>query len=150
MQLQNLSSSESSLSSSEETSLASQKNPFSMPVPEAVSFHKKSADPTDSPLSSSDETSGNEWVGESKKSSSHVIDPELLAEQESLTAKVHDFQEEVRTRIKQKYLRNHKVITYEPDDIVTLRIPKKDQAATNNYKVVVIIRSIPNERRHEI
>ena len=62
-----------------------------MSVSEAVSSHRKSAVPTDSPSSSEGETSGNERVGASKKSSSHVIDLELLAEQESLTAKVQDF-----------------------------------------------------------
>ncbi len=150
MQPRNPSSSESSLSSSEETLLASQKNPFSKPVPEAVSSYRKSAVPTDSPLSSAGETSGNERVGGSKKSSSHVIDPELLAEQKSLTAKVQDFQEGVRTRIKQKYLRNHKVITFEPDDIITLRIPKKNRTATDNHRVVVMIKKIPHEGHHLI
>lgn len=50
VQPRNPPSSESSLSSSEETSLASQKIPFLRPVPEAVSSHKKSAVSTDSPL----------------------------------------------------------------------------------------------------
>ena len=116
--------SESLSSSSKETSLASQKKPFSRPVPEAVSSHRKSAVPTDSPLFSERETSGNERLSGSKKGSSHVIDPELLAEQESLTAKVQDSQEGVRTRMKQKYTRNRNVLTFEPDEIVTLRIPK--------------------------
>ncbi len=62
-----------------------------------------SAVPTDSLLSSAGETSGNERLSGSKKSSFHVIDPELLAEQESLTGKVQDSQEGVRTRMKQKY-----------------------------------------------
>lgn len=150
VRLRNSPFSESSPSSSEETSSASQKNPFSRPVPEAVSSHGKSAVPTDSPLSSAGETSGNERVGPSKKSSSHVIDPELLAEQESLTAKVQDFQEGVRTRMKQKYARNQKLITFEPDDIVTLRIPKEDRAATDNHRVVVMVKSIPHEGRHQL
>ena len=64
--------------------------------------------------------SGNKQVGGSKKSSSQVIDLEPLAEQESLTAKVQDFQEGIRSCLKQNYSRNHKVITFEPDDIVTL------------------------------
>lgn len=126
VRLQKSPSSESTLSLSEETSSASQKNLFSRPIPEAVSSHGKPAVPTDSPLSSAGETSKNERVGPSKKSSSHVIDPELLAEHEFLTAKGQDFQEGVRTRMKQKYARNHKVVTFGPDDIVTLRIPKED------------------------
>lgn len=149
-QPRNPSSSELSSSSSEETLIASQKNPFSRPVPEAVLSHKKSAVPTDSPLSSAGETSGDERDDTSKKSTSHVIDPELLAEQEPLTAKVQDFQEGVRTRMKQKYARNHKVIIFELDDIVTLPIPKEDRAATDNRRVVVIIKSIPHEGRHQI
>ena len=150
MQLPNPPFSESSSSLSEETSLASQKNLFSSLVPEVISSHRNSAVHTDSPLSSAGETSGNERVGESKKSSSHVIDPGLLAEQESLTAKVQDFQEGVKTRMKQRYARNHKVITFEPDDIVKLHIPKKDRAATDNHRVVVMIKSIPHEGRHQI
>ena len=63
-----------------ETSSASKNNLFSRPIPEAVSSHGKSAVPTDSSLSSAGETSKNEQVGPSKKSSSHVIDSELLAE----------------------------------------------------------------------
>ena len=85
-----------------------------------------------------------------KKGSSYVIDSELLAKQESLTAKVQDFQEGVRTRMKQKYARNHKVITFEPDDIVTLRIPKEDRATMDNHRVVVMVKSIPHEGRHQI
>ncbi len=52
--------------------------------------------------------------------------------------------------MKQNYSRNHKIITFQPDDIVTLRIPKEDQAATDNYKLVVMIKSIPHEERHQI
>ncbi len=101
-QTRNPSFSESFSSSSEETSLASQKNPFSRPVPKAVLSYKKSTVPIDSPLSSEGKTCENERVGGSKKSSSHVIDSKLLAEQESLTSKVQDFQEEVRACMKQK------------------------------------------------
>lgn len=52
--------------------------------------------------------------------------------------------------MKQKYARNHKVITFEPDDIVTLRVPKEDRAAADNHKVVVMVKSIPHEGRHQI
>ncbi len=92
LQPQSHPSSESSSSSSEETSLASQKSVFSRPVPEAVSSHRKSAVPTDSPLSSASGTSQNEQVDGSKKISSHVIHPGILAEQESLTSKIQYFQ----------------------------------------------------------
>ena len=52
--------------------------------------------------------------------------------------------------MKEKYVRHHKVITFEPDDIVKLRISKKDRAAKNNHRVVVMIKSIPYEERHQI
>ena len=52
--------------------------------------------------------------------------------------------------MKQKYARNHKVIIFELDDIVTLRISKEDQAATDNHRLVVMIKSIPHEGRHQI
>lgn len=52
--------------------------------------------------------------------------------------------------MKQKYGRNHKVIIFQPGDIVTLRIPKGDQAATDNRGVLVMIKSIPHEGCHEI
>ncbi len=150
VQPQNPPSSESSSSLSEETSLASQKNPFSRPVSETVSSHGKSAIPTDSLLSSAAETSENERVGGSKKSSFYVIDPELLAEQEFLTAKVQDFQEWVKSRMKQKDSRNHKVITFEPDDIVTLHISKEVRVAIDDHKVVVMIKSTPHKGRQQI
>ena len=67
LQLRNSPSSESSSSPSEEISLASQKNPSSRPVPDSFSSHRKSAVPTDSPLSSESETDGNEQVDRSKK-----------------------------------------------------------------------------------
>ena len=70
-------------------------NPFSRPVLKAVASDRKSAVPTDFPSSSVGETSGNERVGGSTKSSSHVIGSEFLAEQESSTVKVQEFQEEV-------------------------------------------------------
>ncbi len=149
MQLRNPPS-ESSSSLSEETSLASPKNLFSRPVPKAISSHRKSDVPTDSPLSSAVETSGNGRVGRSKKSSSHLIDFELLAEQETFTAKVQDFQEVVKTSIKEKYSQNHKVITFEPDEIVTFCILKEDRTATDNNRAVVMIKSIPHEGRHKL
>ena len=133
------------------TPLALSKNQTSLPHrPFPLSIRKSHLQPSNLPLSSEGETSGNEWVGGSKKSSSYVIHPELLAQHKSLTAKVQDFQEGVRTLIKQKYAQNHKVITFEPYDIVTLCIPKKDRAATDNYRVVVLIKGIPHEGRHQI
>ena len=149
MQLRNLPS-ESSSSLSEETLLASPMDLFSTPVCEAISSHKKSAVPTDPLLSSTGETSGNERVGGSKKRSSHVIDSELSAENKTLIAKVQDFQQEVKTNMKQNHSQNHNVITFEPDDIVTFCIPKKDRAATDDQRVVVMIKSIPYEGRHKI
>ena len=52
--------------------------------------------------------------------------------------------------MKQRNLRNHEVITFEQDDIVILRIPKDDRAATDHDRVVVMIKSIPHEGRHQI
>lgn len=73
-----------------------------------------------------------------------------MAEQKALTAQVQDFQKGVRTRMKQRYSQNYKVIIFQPKDIVTLRIPKEDRAATDNHREVVMIKSIPHEDRHEI
>lgn len=55
-----------------------------------------------------------------------MIDPDLLAKQEFLTAKIQDFQKRVKTHIKQKYARNHKVIIFKPDNIITFFISKED------------------------
>lgn len=79
-----------------------------------------------------------------------ILSIQLVADQKALIAQVQDFQEGVRTRMKQKYSRNHKVVIFQPEDIVTLRIPKEDRAATDNHRVVVMIKSIPHEGRHEI
>ncbi len=46
----------------------------------------------------------------------HSINPPLVEEQNTLTAKVQDFQKGVRTRIKQKYSRNHKVVIFYPSE----------------------------------
>ncbi len=56
---------------------------------------------------------------------SHSINPPLVEEQKALIAQVHDFEEGVRTRMKQKYSQNHKVVIFQPEDIVTLRIRKE-------------------------
>ncbi len=45
-------------------------------------------------------------------------------------------------------MQNHKVINFEPDDIVTLCISKEDRAATDNHRVVVMIKSISHEGHH--
>lgn len=52
--------------------------------------------------------------------------------------------------MKNKYVRNHKVVVFQKNNIVTLRIPKEDHAATDNYWVVVMVKSIPHEGRHQI
>ncbi len=83
-------------------------------------------------------------------SPSHSINPQLVVEQKALIAQVQDFQEGVRTRMKQKYSRNHKVVIFQTEDIVTLQILKEDRAFTDNYRVVVIIKSILHEGRHKI
>ena len=82
--------------------------------------------------------------------SSSLINSELLAESTALTTRVQEFQEGVRIRMKNKYARNHKVVVFQENDIVTLRIPKEDRAATDNHRVVVMIKSIPHEGRHQI
>lgn len=41
-------------------------------------------------------------------------------------------------------------MVFQENDIVTLRIPKEDRAATDNHRVVVIIKSIPHEDQHQI
>ncbi len=52
--------------------------------------------------------------------------------------------------MKQKYSQNHKAVIFQTEDIVTFRIPKEDRAATDNHRVGVMIKSIPNKRRHKI
>lgn len=52
--------------------------------------------------------------------------------------------------MKNKYARNHKVVVFQENDIVTLQISKEDRAATDNHRVVVMIKSIPYEGRHQI
>ncbi len=52
--------------------------------------------------------------------------------------------------MKQKYSQNHKVVIFQSKDIVTLWIPKEDGVATDNPRVVVMIKSILQEGRYEI
>ena len=52
--------------------------------------------------------------------------------------------------MKQKYSQNHKVVIFQSKDIVTLRIRKEDWVATDNHRVVVMIKSVPQEGRYEI
>lgn len=84
------------------------------------------------------------------QTSSSLTNHELLAESTALTTRVQEFQEGVRTRMKNKYARNHKVVVFQENDIVTLRIPKEDRAATDNHRVVVMLKSILHEGRHQI
>lgn len=46
--------------------------------------------------------------------------------------------------MKNKYAWNYKVVVFHENDIVTLRVPKED------HRVVVMIKSIPHEGRHQI
>ena len=79
-----------------------------------------------------------------------LIDPRLIQEQANVTAQVQQFQEGVRSRMKKKYSRNHNVVTFEIDQVVTLRIPKEDRATTDNHRVLCMIKEIPHEGRHRI
>lgn len=88
VQFQNSLFSELFLFSSKKTLSASQKNLFLTPIPKVVLSYGKSAVFIDSFLSLAVKNSGNKRVSLSKKSSSYVIDPEFLAKQKFLTAKV--------------------------------------------------------------
>ena len=79
-----------------------------------------------------------------------LIDPRLIQEQANVTAQVQQFQEGVRSRMKKKYSRNHNVVTFEIDQVVTLRIPKEDRATTDNHRVLCMIKEILYEGRHRI
>ncbi len=52
--------------------------------------------------------------------------------------------------MKQKFSRNHKVVIFQPQDILTLTIPKKDRAATDNHTVGVMIKTNLHEGRNEM
>ena len=52
--------------------------------------------------------------------------------------------------MKEKYEWNPKVITFVPDEIVTICILKEDWAATDNHRVVVMIKSLPHGGPHQI
>ncbi len=74
----------------------------------------------------------------------------MIQKQANVTAQVQQFQEGVRTRMKKKYSRNHNVVTFEIDQVVTLRIPREDRATTDNHWVLCIIKEIPHEGRYRI
>ncbi len=80
----------------------------------------------------------------------NAIDPQILKDQMALTTQVREFQEGVRTRIQKKYSRNHNVVTFQPGEIVTLRISKKDQASTDNHKLMYMVKDIPHDGRHHL
>lgn len=52
--------------------------------------------------------------------------------------------------MKKKYSRNHKVVTFEIDQVVTLRIHKEDRATTDNHQLLCMIKEIPHEGRHKL
>ena len=52
--------------------------------------------------------------------------------------------------MKKKYSRNHKVVTFEIDQVVTLRIPKEARATTDNHRLLCMIKEIPHEGRHKL
>ena len=76
------------------------------------------------------------------------IDPQILKDQIALTTQVRNFQEGVRSRMQKKYSRNHNVVTFQPGEIITLRIPKEDRASTDNHRLICMIKSIPHDGRH--
>ncbi len=50
--------------------------------------------------------------------------------------------------MQKKYSRNHNVVTFQPDKIVTLSIPKKDRASTDNHRFICIAKDIPHYWRN--
>ncbi len=76
------------------------------------------------------------------------IDPQILKDQMVLTTQVREFQEGVRTCMQKKYSRNHNVVTFQPGEIVTLRIPKEDRASTDNHRLICMVKDIPHDERH--
>ncbi len=66
----------------------------------------------------------------------------------ALTTPIRKFQEGVRTRMQKKYSRNHNVVTLQPGKIVTLCIPKEDQASTDNHRLKSMVKNITNDGRN--
>ncbi len=50
--------------------------------------------------------------------------------------------------MQKKYSRNHNVVTFQPGEIVTIRIAKEDRASTDNHRLICMVKDIPNDRRH--
>ena len=132
--------------------LAHQPSPLALKKPESSRQKPSQNDEldSDSSLSSLGNDDRKKSTASGIQPSSSLINPELLAESTAFTTRVQEFQEGVRTRMKNKYAQNHKVVVFQENDIVTLRIPKEDRAATDNHRVVVMIQSIPHKGRHQI
>ncbi len=54
----------------------------------------------------------------------NLIDLQILKEQMTFTTQIREFQEGVRTRMQKKYSPNHNIVTFQPSEIIKLRIPK--------------------------
>ncbi len=52
--------------------------------------------------------------------------------------------------MKKKYFRNHKVVIFEIDQLVTLRISKGNRATTDNHRLLCMIKEIPYEGQNRI
>lgn len=52
--------------------------------------------------------------------------------------------------MKKKYSWNHKVVTFKINQVVTLRILKKDCATTDNHWLLCMIKEIPHKGRHKL
>ena len=76
------------------------------------------------------------------------IDPQILRDQMVLTTQVREFQEGVKTGMQKKYSRNHNIVTFQPSEIVTLRIPKEDRTSTDNHRLLCMVKNIPHDGQH--
>ncbi len=76
------------------------------------------------------------------------IDPQILKDQMALTNQVREFQEGVRSGMQKKYSRNHNVVTFQPGEIVLLRIRNEDRASNNNHRLICMVKDIPHDRPH--
>lgn len=52
--------------------------------------------------------------------------------------------------MKKKYSRNHKIVTFEIDQVVMLCITKEDHATADNYRLLCMIKEILHEGWHKL
>lgn len=80
-----------------------------------------------------------------------LIDPALIQANHNVReSAVQQHQAKVRGRMALQYSKNHKVRVFKEGDVISLKVPREDRAATDSKRITGIVLRIPHDGKHRI